>query len=83
MRQVRSVTLDTWLPEQVDFISGMGNVKANTFWEAELPQTYKRPGEKDHTGLENFIRAKYGMLPPHIPFISLQAIAYVQPRAGV
>jgi hypothetical protein len=38
---------------------GMGNVKANTFWEAELPQTYKRPGEKDHTGLENFIRAKY------------------------
>ncbi|CAM6042259.1 unnamed protein product [Sphagnum compactum] len=57
--KVRSVTLDTWLPEQVDFISGMGNVKANTFWEAELPQTYKRPGEKDHTGLENFIRAKY------------------------
>jgi len=42
----------------------MGNVKANAFWEAELPQTYKRPGEKDHTGLENFIRAKYDMLPP-------------------
>jgi hypothetical protein len=62
----------------------MGNVKANTFWEAELPQTYKRPGEKDHTGLENFIRAKYGMCHhSHIPFISLQAIAYVQPRAGV
>ncbi len=63
---------------------GMGNVKANTFWEAELPQTYKRPGEKDHTGLENFIRAKYGMLPP-LPhsIYSLQEIVYVQPRAGV
>jgi hypothetical protein len=62
----------------------MGNVKANTFWEAELPQTYKRPGEKDHTGLENFIRAKYGMLPP-LPhsIYSLQEIVYVQPRAGV
>ncbi|CAK9209300.1 unnamed protein product [Sphagnum jensenii] len=57
--KVRSVTLDTWLPEQVEFISGMGNVKANTFWEADLPQSYKRPSENDHVGLENFIRAKY------------------------
>jgi hypothetical protein len=23
----------------------MGNVKANTFWHAKLPQTYKRPSE--------------------------------------
>jgi hypothetical protein len=42
----------------------MGNVKANTFWEADLPQSYKRPSENDHVGLENFIRAKYDMLPP-------------------
>jgi len=31
----------------------MGNEKANSYWEAELPSHY------DRVGLENFIRAKY------------------------
>jgi stromal membrane-associated protein len=57
--KVRSVTLDTWLPEQVAFIQGMGNVKANQYWEAELPPSYRRPNENDRGGLESFIRAKY------------------------
>ncbi|KAE8673507.1 putative ADP-ribosylation factor GTPase-activating protein AGD5 [Hibiscus syriacus] len=51
--KVRSVTLDTWLPEQVSFIQSMGNEKSNTYWEAELPPKYNR------VGIENFIRAKY------------------------
>ncbi|KFK27048.1 hypothetical protein AALP_AA8G327600 [Arabis alpina] len=51
--KVRSATLDTWLPEQVAFIQSMGNEKANTYWEAELPPNY------DRVGIENFIRAKY------------------------
>ncbi|KAM1347687.1 hypothetical protein ACFX2H_036581 [Malus domestica] len=51
--QVRSATLDTWLPEQVAFIQSMGNDKANSYWEAELPPKY------DRVGIENFIRAKY------------------------
>ncbi|RVW36443.1 putative ADP-ribosylation factor GTPase-activating protein AGD5 [Vitis vinifera] len=50
---VRSATLDTWLPEQVAFIQSMGNEKANSYWEAELPPNY------DRVGIENFIRAKY------------------------
>ncbi|KAG8472394.1 hypothetical protein CXB51_034220 [Gossypium anomalum] len=50
---VRSATLDTWLPEQVAFIQSMGNEKANSYWEAELPPRY------DRVGIENFIRAKY------------------------
>ncbi|KAL5551897.1 hypothetical protein UlMin_002073 [Ulmus minor] len=49
----RSATLDTWTPEQVAFIQLMGNEKANSFWEAELPPNY------DRVGIENFIRAKY------------------------
>ncbi|XP_024393167.1 ADP-ribosylation factor GTPase-activating protein AGD5 isoform X2 [Physcomitrium patens] len=57
--KVRSVTLDTWLPEQVAFIQGMGNIKANEYWEAELPPSFTRPGENDRSGLEAFIRAKY------------------------
>ncbi|GLT74757.1 hypothetical protein SLA2020_465350 [Shorea laevis] len=51
--KVRSATLDTWLPEQVAYIQSMGNEKANSFWEAELPPNY------DRVGIENFIRAKY------------------------
>ncbi|QCD86944.1 ADP-ribosylation factor GTPase-activating protein AGD5 isoform X1 [Vigna unguiculata] len=51
--KVRSATLDTWLPEQVAFIQHMGNEKANSYWEAELPPNY------DRVGIENFIRAKY------------------------
>ncbi|OWM88681.1 hypothetical protein CDL15_Pgr002448 [Punica granatum] len=51
--KVRSATLDTWLPEQVAFIQSMGNERANSFWEAELPPNY------DRVGIENFIRAKY------------------------
>ncbi|OMO80401.1 Arf GTPase activating protein, partial [Corchorus capsularis] len=50
---VRSATLDTWLPEQVAFIQSMGNERANSYWEAELPPNY------DRVGIENFIRAKY------------------------
>jgi hypothetical protein len=33
-------------------------VKANEYWEAELPPSFKRPGENDRNGLETFIRAK-------------------------
>ncbi|CAH9133713.1 unnamed protein product [Cuscuta epithymum] len=51
--KVRSVTLDTWLPEQVAFIKSIGNDKSNGYWEAELPPKYNR------VGIEKFIRAKY------------------------
>ncbi|CAL9754075.1 unnamed protein product [Musa acuminata subsp. burmannicoides] len=51
--KVRSATLDTWLPEQVAFIQTMGNEKANSYWEAELPANYGR------VGIESFIHAKY------------------------
>ncbi|KAI9174935.1 hypothetical protein LWI28_024944 [Acer negundo] len=51
--QVRSITLDTWLPEQVAFMQSMGNGKSNKYWEAQLPP------DCDRTSLEKFIRAKY------------------------
>ncbi|KAK9697110.1 hypothetical protein RND81_08G015800 [Saponaria officinalis] len=51
--QVRSITLDTWLPEQVAFMQSIGNAKSNEFWEAELPSVY------DRSEIERFIRAKY------------------------
>jgi hypothetical protein len=35
------------------FKTAMGNERANSYWEAELPTNY------DRVGIENFIRAKY------------------------
>ncbi|KAJ8752480.1 hypothetical protein K2173_004768 [Erythroxylum novogranatense] len=51
--QVRSTTLDTWLPDQVSFMQSMGNKKSNNYWEAGLPTN----ADKGNT--EKFIRAKY------------------------
>ncbi|KAJ6418712.1 hypothetical protein OIU84_001980 [Salix udensis] len=52
--QVRSTTLDTWLPEQVAFMQSVGNRRSNDYWEAELP------GNFDRSGTDRFIHAKYG-----------------------
>ncbi len=54
--QVRSCTLDTWLPEQVAFMARTGNTKANAYYEAKL-----EPSEKpsyNSADLEAFIRRK-------------------------
>jgi stromal membrane-associated protein len=58
--QVRSTTLDTWLPEQVDFICCVGGNKVmNSFWEAHLPQHFVRPQGVDMLELKRFIIDKY------------------------
>ena len=54
--QVRSCTLDTWLPEQVAFMAETGNHKANAFLEANLREDQK-PGY-DTAELASFIRKK-------------------------
>ncbi|XP_010549023.1 PREDICTED: probable ADP-ribosylation factor GTPase-activating protein AGD15 [Tarenaya hassleriana] len=51
--QVRSITLDTWLPDQVAFMQFIGNAKANRHWESELPPHFERSSS------EAFIKAKY------------------------
>ncbi|QDZ18714.1 Arf GTPase-activating protein [Chloropicon primus] len=57
--KVRSTNLDTWFPEQVDFMTKMGNKKANAYWEAQCGPDFKKPGEQDRRNLEDYIRAKY------------------------
>lgn len=39
--QVRSCTLDTWLPEQVEFMERTGNLAANAYFEARLDPELK------------------------------------------
>ncbi|KAK4771169.1 hypothetical protein SAY87_031701 [Trapa incisa] len=83
--KVRSAALDTWLPEQVSFIQSMGNEKANSYWEAELPPNY------DRVGIENFIRAKYeekrwvprdGKPPPRVQEVKISSSSNGQKPAG-
>ncbi|KAI8875577.1 ArfGap-domain-containing protein [Backusella circina FSU 941] len=53
--KVKSVDLDTWIPEQVDNMVKWGNERANVYWEANLTNQ-ERP--TDHT-IDQWIRAKY------------------------
>lgn len=62
--KVRSCTLDTWLPDQVEFMNRTGNRVANEYFEAQLPADFRRPGGPNIEGkpsleLANFIRDKY------------------------
>ena len=49
--QVRSCSLDTWLPGQVAFMAGTGNAVAAAFWEARL-RPGRRPKQANSQGLE-------------------------------
>ncbi|GFY78845.1 stromal membrane-associated protein 1 [Trichonephila inaurata madagascariensis] len=55
--KVKSVNLDTWTPEQVACLQQMGNSQARAVYEANLPESFRRP--QTDSSLEAFIRAKY------------------------
>ncbi|CAG7819131.1 unnamed protein product [Allacma fusca] len=55
--RVKSVNLDTWTPEQVVTMQQMGNSRARAVYEANMPDSFRRP--QTDVALENFIRAKY------------------------
>lgn len=55
--RVKSVNLDTWTPQQVVCLQQMGNSRARAVYEANLPDSFRRPQNEGQ--LENFIRAKY------------------------
>ncbi|KZC14125.1 PREDICTED: stromal membrane-associated protein 1 [Dufourea novaeangliae] len=74
--KVKSVTLDTWTPEQVVSLQQMGNSRARAVYEANLPDNFRRP--QIDCSLESFIRAKYEhkkyiareWVPPPLPKIN-------------
>ncbi|XP_053979151.1 stromal membrane-associated protein 1 [Hylaeus volcanicus] len=55
--KVKSVNLDTWTPEQVVSLQQMGNSRARAVYEANIPDSFRRP--QTDSSLESFIRAKY------------------------
>ena len=66
--QVRSCTLDTWLPEQVAFMARTGNARANAALEARLDPSQKPSYYSPD--LEAFIRRKVSvvLLPLHVRY---------------
>lgn len=57
--QVRSTTLDTWTPAQIARFQKLGNAKAAAYFEACLPEGFRRPNSSDSMSMEKFIRDKY------------------------
>ncbi len=79
--QVRSVSLDTWLPEQVAFMARTGNAVANAHREARLDPALKPPAASPE--LEGFIRRKVRALPcgrGHLATVFLRRCAPVRRR---
>ncbi|XP_067354129.1 stromal membrane-associated protein 1-like isoform X2 [Channa argus] len=55
--RVKSVNLDQWTSEQIQSIQDMGNTKARKLYEANLPDSFRRP--QTDQAVEFFIRDKY------------------------
>ena len=57
---VRSVSLDEWKSTQVEMMVRWGNKRANSYWEATVPEDYYIPDENDPVQqMERWIRDKY------------------------
>uniref|UniRef100_A0A3B5MB42 Arf-GAP domain-containing protein n=1 Tax=Xiphophorus couchianus TaxID=32473 RepID=A0A3B5MB42_9TELE len=55
--RVKSVNLDQWTSEQIQSIQEMGNTNARQLYEANLPDSFRRP--QTDQAVEFFIRDKY------------------------
>ncbi|XP_035256666.1 stromal membrane-associated protein 1 isoform X2 [Anguilla anguilla] len=55
--RVKSVNLDQWTPEQIQSVQDMGNSRARRLYEANLPDSFRRP--QTDQSVEFFIRDKY------------------------
>ena len=56
--KIRSCTLDTWVPFDVDTMRRLGNKRSNEEYEALL-DVGDRPSREDSIALERFIQSKY------------------------
>jgi stromal membrane-associated protein len=59
---IRSTTLDTWTPAQVEHFQELGNEKSRALYEANIPSSFRRPTSSDAINMERFIRDKYERL---------------------
>lgn len=72
--KVRSVNLDTWLPEQLAVMQSVGNANARLIYEATLPANYPRPTAFTGTGCVSPLEVHCGPHPLTPPSELLQWI---------
>ncbi|RUS35609.1 hypothetical protein BC938DRAFT_482906, partial [Jimgerdemannia flammicorona] len=56
--KVKSVTLDSWTPEQIEMMKQGGNSKANAKYNPH-PEQHPLPLAEDDSGMERYIRSKW------------------------
>ncbi|KAJ8901995.1 hypothetical protein NDN08_004196 [Rhodosorus marinus] len=56
---VRSTTLDTWTPREIELIKSRGNEFGKRYYEACVPRDVVRPDANDTAAVEKWIRNKY------------------------
>ena len=54
--KVRSTSLEKWSQDQLQFMRGIGNMKANRYWEHSLP---RNEVPKNSNSVGKFIQTKY------------------------
>jgi hypothetical protein len=54
--KVKSTNLDEWNTHWIEHVKTWGNLNANAYWEAEIPERYKRPDGQHAAETEKFIR---------------------------
>jgi len=58
--RVKSLFLDNWKREELEFMRDNGNLKSKQIWENNLPPHFIKPNQYDSVPLkEQYIRAKY------------------------
>eukprot|EP00027_Filamoeba_sp_ATCC50430_P008306 CAMPEP_0168559528 /NCGR_PEP_ID=MMETSP0413-20121227/10573_1 /TAXON_ID=136452 /ORGANISM="Filamoeba nolandi, Strain NC-AS-23-1" /LENGTH=1251 /DNA_ID=CAMNT_0008590765 /DNA_START=31 /DNA_END=3786 /DNA_ORIENTATION=+ len=58
--KVRSASLDTWEPHQIEVMQAVGNARAKLIWEANVPADYPRPhADSPHHVIKKWIQDKY------------------------
>lgn len=68
--KVKSCTMDLWEPEQIAFMSKMGNERAKRAFEATIPASYVKPGERDTSAeVMKWIHLKYVQRRYYRPFL--------------
>ncbi|KPA84704.1 hypothetical protein ABB37_01208 [Leptomonas pyrrhocoris] len=58
--RVKSCTMDLWEPEQIAFMAQMGNLTAKKMYEALIPSSYVKAGERESSAtVMKWIQLKY------------------------
>ncbi|KAG5470972.1 hypothetical protein CUR178_02279 [Leishmania enriettii] len=81
--KVKSCTMDLWEPEQIAFMSTMGNQRAKRAFEATIPASYVKPGEREASAtVMKWIRLKYVQRRYYRPLPSPAAGASIETANG-